>query len=136
VAAAREVEAVAEVPALPEAPAAAEAEAVPEVAAAREAEAVPETTAPSAPLPTSEQPAAASSEPGAPLATEAIVPSQPSEPAESIIAANAKSESIITEERAVTDEDPVRHGSLETTSAPPEVMAAPAEAAPASQRAE
>jgi hypothetical protein len=155
-AAPREAEAVAEVPALPETPAAAEAEAVPEVPAPREAEAaaevpalpeapaaaeaeaVPETTTviPSAPQPTTEQPAAASSEPGAHPATEAIVPSQPSEPAGSIIAANAKSQSIITEERTVRDEDPAQRGSMETTSAPPEVMAAPAEAAPASQRAE
>jgi hypothetical protein len=92
---------------------------------------VPETTAaiPSATQPTTVQPAAASREAGAPLAE---VPSQPSAPADTVIAASAKSQSI-AEERAVKDEDPVQRGSTETTS-PPE--AAPAQAAPVSQRVE
>jgi hypothetical protein len=128
-AALREVEAVPEVPT--EAAAAAEVQAAPEVAAAPEVETVPETTAaiPSATQPTTVQPAAASREAGAPLAE---VPSQPSAPAETVIAASAKSQSI-AEERAVKDEDPVQRGSTETTS-PPE--AAPAQAAPVSQRVE
>ena len=62
----------------------------------------------------------------------AEVPSQPSAPADTVIAASAKSQSI-AEERAVKDEDPVQRGSTETTS-PPE--AAPAQAAPVSQRVE
>jgi hypothetical protein len=128
-AARREVEAVPEVPT--EAAAAAEVQAAPELAAAREVETVPETTAaiPAATQPATVQPAAASREAGTPLAE---VPLQPSEPADRVIVAGAKSQSI-AEERAVKDEDPQR-GSTETTSAPPE--AAPAEAAPASQRAE
>jgi hypothetical protein len=125
VAAAREVETAPAVPTVPEAAAAAEADAVPGLAV-REAEAVPETTAAIAPAmqPTTGQQAAASSEAAAPLVAEAIVPSQPSGPADS----------IIVEELKV--EDPAPHGSTETTSAPPEVKAAPAEAAPVSQRAE
>jgi hypothetical protein len=134
-AAPREVEALPEVPA--EATAAAAMQTVPEVAAARELEAVPETTAAirSAAQPATGEPAAASSETGAPLAAEAIVPSQPSEPAENIVAANAQPQSIITEERAVKEEDPAQRGSMETTSAP-DVKAAPAEPGPVSQRAE
>jgi hypothetical protein len=121
-----------EVAAVPEVAAASEVEtgpavpAVPEAAGAAEAEAVPETTAAIAPAtpPTTGQQAAGASEAVAPLVAEAIVPSQPSGPADSIIA----------EELKVEDAAP--HGSTETTSAPPEVKAAPAEAAPVSQRAE
>jgi hypothetical protein len=113
-AALREVEAVPEV--RTEAAVAVEAQVAPEVAAAREVETVPETTA-------------ASREAGAPLAE---VPLQPSEPADRVVAASAKSQ--FAEERAVKDEDPAQRGSTETTSVPPE--AAPAEAAPVSQRAE
>jgi hypothetical protein len=115
-----------EVAAVPEVAAAREvktAPAVPAAAAAAEAEAVPETTAAIAPATqlTTGQQAAASSEAAAPLVAEAIVPSQPSGPADSIIAEEL---------------DPAPHGSTETTSAAPEVKAAPAEAAPVSQRAE
>jgi hypothetical protein len=117
-AALREVEAVPEV--RTEAAVAVEVQVAPEVAAAREVETVPETTA-------------ASREARAPLAE---VPSQPSEPADRVVAASAKSQSI-AEERAVKDEDPAQRGSTETTSVPPEAAeAAPAEAAPVSQRAE
>jgi hypothetical protein len=125
VAAAREVETAPAVPAVAEAAGAAEAEAVPGLTV-REAEAEPETTAAIAPAtqPTTGQQAAASSEAAAPLVAEAIVPSQPSGPADSIIAEDLKVE------------DPAPHGSTETTSALPEVKAAPAEAAPVSQRAE
>jgi hypothetical protein len=127
VAAAREADAAPAVPA-----AAAEAASVPEVAAAGEVEDVPKTAAA---IPSATQPTTASSEAGAPLVVEAIVPSQPSEPADSIIAASAKPQSIITPERAVEAEDPAQHGSMETTS-PPEVKTAPAEPASVSQRAE
>jgi hypothetical protein len=125
VAAAREVETAPAMPAVPEAAAAAEAGAVPGLAV-REAEAVPETTAARAPAtePTTGQQAAASSEAAAPLVAEAIVPSQPSGPADSIIGEELKLE------------DPAPHSSTETTSAPPEVKSAPDEAAPVSRRAE
>jgi hypothetical protein len=134
-AALHEVEAVPVLPA--EAADAVTTQAVPEVAAASEVEAVPETTAaiPSAAQPTIGQPAAASNEAAAPLAGEAIVPSHPSEPAENIIAANAKSQSIITVESAVKEEELAQRGSTETTSAA-EAKAAPPEAAPVSPPAE
>jgi hypothetical protein len=136
-----EPEAMPEVAAVPEAAALREREAAPEgppevaaaaeVQAAPEVETVPETMAaiPSATQPATVQPVAASPEAGGLLAE---VPSQPSEPADRVIAASAKTQSIA--ERAVKDEDPEQRGSTETTSAPAE--AAPAEAAPVSQRTE
>ncbi len=133
-------EAISEVAVVPEAAALREREAAPEgpteaaaeVHAAPEVETVPETMAaiPSATQPATVQPAAASRGAGGPLAE---VASQPSESADRVIAASAKTRSI-AEERAAKDEDPVQRGSTETTSAPPE--AAPAEAAPVLQRAE
>jgi hypothetical protein len=128
-------EAMPEVAAVPEAAALREREAAPEgapeAAAAAEVQAAPEVeTVPKtmAAIPSATQPATV--EAGGPLAE---VPSQPSEPADRVIAASAKTQSI-AEERAVKDEDPEQRGSTETTSAPAE--AAPAEAAPVSQRTE
>jgi hypothetical protein len=126
--------ALSEAAAPPEAAAAAAMQAVPEVAAS-EVEELPETTAviPSAAQPATGQPGAALSEAAA--SPEALVPSQPSEPADNIIAANAKSQSVIMEERAEKQEELAQRGSTETNSAA-EVKAAPPEAAPVSQRAE
>lgn len=135
VAALPEAPALDEAEAVPEAATAAKMQAVPEVGAAGEVEELPETTAimPSAAQPATGQPGAALSEAAAP--PEALVPSQPSEPADNIIAANAKSQSVIMEERAEKQEELAQRGSTETNSAA-EVKAAPPEAAPVSQRAE
>ena len=135
VAALPEAPALDEAEAVPEAATAAKMQAVPEVGAAGEVEELPETTAimPSAAQPATGQPGAALSEAAA--SPEALVPSQPSEPADNIIAANAKSQSVIMEERAEKQEELAQRGSTETNSAA-EVKAAPPEAAPVSQRAE
>jgi len=100
------------------------AEAMPEVAAAMP----PETQ------PTTSQPTAATGEASTPLAVEATVPPA-SEPAETIVATDAKPAPPVTEERAAKDEAPARTGATETDTAASELKAAPAEA-PASQRAQ
>jgi len=100
------------------------AEAMPEVAAAMP----PETQ------PTTSQPTAAAGEASTPLAVEATVPSA-SEPAETIVATDAKPAPPVTEERAAKDEEPARTGATETDTAASALKAAPAEA-PASQRAQ
>jgi hypothetical protein len=100
------------------------AEAMPEVAAA-----IPPET-----QPTISPPTAAAGEASTPLAVEATVPSA-SEPAETIVATDAKPAPLVTEERAAKDEEPARTGATETDTPAPELQAAPAEA-PASQRAE
>jgi hypothetical protein len=102
------------------------------------AEALPEVAAvmPPAVEPTAGQPAAASSEAAAPLPAEATAPPAASEHAETIVAANAKPETIVTAERPAKDEEPAPAGPGETDLATPDVKAAPAEAPPVSERVE
>jgi hypothetical protein len=101
------------------------------------AEATPDVVAavPFATGPADVQPAAASSEAVAPLPAEATTPPA-SEPAETIIAANAKAETLVTAERPVKDEEPTPAGPRETDLVTPELNAVPAEAPLASERLE
>jgi hypothetical protein len=101
------------------------------------AEAMPEVAAvmPSAAEPTAGQSAATSSEAAAPLPAEATAPPA-SEPAETLIAANAKPETIVTAERPAKDEEAAPAGPRETDLATPELKAVPAVAPPASERVE
>jgi hypothetical protein len=102
------------------------------------AEAMPEVAAvtPPAAEPTAGQPAAASSEAAAPLPAEATAPPPASEPAETIVAASAKAETLVTDERPAKDEEGANAGPRETDLATPEPKAVPAEAPPASERVE
>src|SRR5262252_2502231 len=93
------------------------AAAMPEVAAAMPPETQPPTSQPTAPA----------GEAGTPLAVEATVPSA-SEPAETIVATDAKPAPSVTEERAAKDEEPARTGATETDTAASALKAAPAEA--------
>jgi hypothetical protein len=102
------------------------AAAMPEVAAAM----------PPAAQPAAGQPTAAGSEPGAPLPAEATVPPPPTEPAETIMAASAKPEILVTVEHPAKDEEPAHAGSTETNLAAPERNAVPSEAPPVSERLE
>ncbi len=101
------------------------------------AEAMPEVAAvmPSAAEPMAGQSAATSSEAAAPLPAEATAPPA-SEPAETLIAANAKPETIVTAERPAKDEEAAPAGPRETDLATPELKAVPAVAPPASERVE
>jgi hypothetical protein len=93
--------------------------------------AMPSATEPAAGLPT-----AAGSETAAPLPSEATAPPPASEPAETIVAATAKPETLVTAERPAKDEEPARAGPMETNLAAPELKAVPAEALPVSGRLE
>jgi hypothetical protein len=59
-----------------------------------------------------------------------------SEPAETVIAASGKLEAAVAAERSAKDEEPAQASPTEATPAAPEVKAAPAEAAPVSEREE
>ena len=89
------------------------AEAMPEVAAAAEPAAV--------------QPTAAGSEATAPLPAEATAPPPASEPAETIVAASVKPETVVAAERLAKDEEPAQSLPTEASSAAPEPKAVPAE---------
>ncbi len=101
-------------------------EAMPEVAAAM----------PSATQPTAGQPTAAAGEAAAPLPAEATAPAPAREPAETIIAASAKPETLVTAERPAKDEEGADAGAMATDLAAPELKAVPAEAPPVSERLE
>jgi len=93
------------------------------------------TAVPSVTEPTTEQPAAAGSE--APLPAEATAPPPPAgEPAETIIAASTKPETLVEAGRPANDEQPAQISSTEATSAAPELKAVPAETPPVSERVE
>jgi hypothetical protein len=129
----------------PEVPPAIEASAAPvpplqagESSVGETGEARPEVAAvvPSAAEPTAGQPTAPSSEAAAPLPAEATAPPPASEPAETIVAASAKPETLVTAERPAKDEEGAPAGPKETELATPERNAVPAEAPPASERLE
>lgn len=103
--------------------------------AAETAEAMPEVAAvtPPAAEPTASQPTASSE---APLPAEPTATPPASEPAETIVAANAKAETPVAAERPAKDEEPAPAGPRETDAATPEVNAAPAETPPVSERLE
>jgi hypothetical protein len=109
-----------------------------ESSAGETAEAMPEVAAamPSATEPAAGQPTAASSEAAALLPAEATAPPPASEPGETIVAASAKAETLVTAERPAKDEEGAPAGPKETDLATPERKAVPAEAPLASERLE
>ncbi len=98
-------------------------------AAEKETLATPEVAA-AAPLatePTPAQPTMAVTEPGAPLVEEAVVPPAAAEPAETVVAASGKPETVAAAERPAKDDESGTAAAIEIDLATPELKAAPEE---------